>query len=154
MAGTGFPQLSAIFETSESGIFVIADGGIRHPGDAAKALAAGAKMVMLGTMFAGTEETPGEVINGMKSFRGQASEEYMRDNGVEVDGFRAAEGVTTQVMAKGSVAHVIDEITGGIRSAMSYTGAKNLDEFRRKSVFAIISDSTKAENQPTALNVK
>lgn len=151
VAGSGFPQLSSILETSSVGMPVIADGGIRYPGDAAKALAAGATMVMLGNLLAGTDETPGEVIGGMKEYRGQASGEYMKDNGVEVNSFRAAEGVTAKVAVKGSVAEVIDEVAGGIRSAMSYTGAKTLDEFRKKAVFTIISDSTKIENQPTAL---
>jgi IMP dehydrogenase len=154
VAGSGFPQLSAILETSETGMTVIADGGIRYPGDVAKALAAGAKMVMLGSMLAGTEETPGDVVNGMKEYRGQASGEYMQDNGVKVNGFRAVEGVVAQVQARGSVSEVIDEVAGGLRSAMSYAGARTLDEFRKKAVFEIVSDSTKIENQPTALMKK
>ncbi len=148
MTGVGFPQLSAIFETSEAGIMVVADGGIKYPGDVAKALAGGAMSVMIGSMFAGTEETPGEVINGMKSFRGQASEDYMKDNGLSVDGFRAAEGVSVHIPVKGSVSHVINEITGGLRSAMSYVGARNLQELKDMAVFELVSASTKEENKP------
>jgi IMP dehydrogenase len=152
VAGTGMPQLSAVMETTASKIMVIADGGIKHPGHAAKALAAGASLVMIGSMFAGTEETPGEVKNGLKAFRGQASEAYMKDNGHSVDGFRAAEGINTQVAARGSVELVVNEITGGIRSAMSYTGAANLAELNKLAVFTLISDATKKENRPHILD--
>lgn len=154
VTGIGFPQLSAIFETTKAGIPVIADGGIRKSGDVAKALAAGAKMVMIGSMFAGTEESPGEVVEGMKEFRGQASEGYMKDLGIEVDGFRAAEGVSTHVRTKGSVEHIINDITGGIRSAMSYIGAKNLKELDKMAVFNVISSATASENQPHILYTK
>ena len=150
VTGVGFPQLSAVLETTSTGIAVVADGGIRKPGDVAKALAAGAAMVMIGSMFAGTEETPGEVINGMKELRGQASESYMKDLGLEVDGFRAAEGIRTEVVVKGSVKHIVNEITGGLRSAMSYVGAHDLIEFRKLAVFNVISSSTYSENQPHA----
>lgn len=148
VAGTGFPQLSAIFETTESGIYVIADGGIRYPGDVAKALAAGANMVMIGSMLAGTEETPGEVVDGMKQFRGQASESYMRDHGVEPGEFRAAEGVDIKVPARGSIKYIIDDLTGGLRSAMSYAGAVNIGELQNKAIFTFTSHAAQLENTP------
>lgn len=148
IAGNGFPQLSAIFETTSADIPVIADGGIRQPGDAAKALAAGARMIMLGSMFAGAEETPGEIINGMKEYRGQASASYMKDNGVSTNEFRAAEGISTQVPARGSVEHVVNNITGGVRSAMSYAGARNLAEFQEKAQFVLATQSVQRESQP------
>ena len=147
VAGNGFPQLSAIFETTSTGIPVIADGGIRYPGDAAKAIAAGAHMVMVGSMFAGCEETPGEVINGMKAYRGQASESYMKDNGASPNAFRSAEGISTQVPARGSVEHVIFNFAGGIRSAMSYAGAKNIVEFQKQALFNLVTQSVQRENQ-------
>ncbi len=151
-AGVGFPQLSAVFETTETGIYVIADGGIKQPGDAAKALAAGAGIVMIGGMFAGTEETPGEVTGDKKHFRGQASRLYMDDFGVVVNGHRTAEGISTMVQLAGRVEHVVDNIMGGVKSSMSYVGAHNFKEFQQNAQFVRISDSTQLENQPHILN--
>lgn len=148
VAGTGFPQLSAIFETTSANIPVIADGGIKKPADFAKAVAAGATIVMIGSLFAGYKETPGKVVNGKKNARGQASQEYMKDNGVVTGEFRAAEGVSIQVKAKGPVEGLINELMGGLRSAMSYAGAKNIKEFQRKALFTKISEATLGENIP------
>lgn len=145
--GVGFPQLSAIFETTEAGIFVIADGGIRQPGDAAKALAAGAKMIMIGSMLAGTDEAPGRVKNGMKYFRGQASKGYMNDRNNLAD-WRTEEGIETMVPLKGPAEKVLIDIIGGIRSGMSYVGARNLDEFRERAQFALVSSAALQEAQP------
>jgi len=144
VAGTGFPQLSAIMETSSAGIPVIADGGVKEPGDVAKALAAGASYVMIGSMFAGTEETPGEIIDGKKIFYGQASDRYMHKNGVSVTAKRAPEGLVTTVVYKGPVEKIVNYITGGLASALSYAGAKNLDEFREKSAFVLVSAAARA----------
>lgn len=148
IAGAGFPQLSAIFETTSAGIPVIADGGIRKPGDFAKAIAAGACTIMVGSIFGGTDETPGEVINGQKNVRGQASSSYMKDNGVSENQFRAAEGISTKVNVKGPVAEVVEQLMGGLRSAMSYTGTKSITEFQKKAVFVKISRATLNENIP------
>jgi IMP dehydrogenase len=148
VAGTGFPQLSAVFETTSSGITVIADGGIKRSGDFAKAIAAGATVAMVGSLLAGTDETPGEVRNGKKEVRGQASAAYMKDNGVETGEFRSAEGISTEVKTKGPAQYVIDELMGGLRSAMTYAGAKNIDEFQKKSVFCLVSPSTDRESIP------
>jgi IMP dehydrogenase len=149
VTGVGFPQLSAVFDTVETGIDVIADGGIRYYGDVAKALASGANMVMIGSMFAGTLETPGEIIDGNKKIvRGQASKSYMQDNNVNTGMHRSAEGVTKLVEAKGSVAEVIEGISGGLKSAMSYVGAKNLKELKEKAVFVQVSPIAVAESQP------
>ncbi|MBI2034755.1 MAG: guanosine monophosphate reductase [Candidatus Levybacteria bacterium] len=149
VAGTGFPQLSAIFETTTAGIPVIADGGIREPGHFAKAIAAGAIAVMIGSLFAGTDETPGNVIEGKKKMvRGQASEEYMRDNGIEPGEFRASEGVSLTVPLRGSVKHIIDSLMGGLRSAMTYAGAKTIKEFQKKSIFTIASQAAQDEGRP------
>lgn len=151
VAGTGFPQMSAIFETVETGIYVIADGGVRYPGDAAKALAAGAKMLMIGSMLAATDETPGEIIDGQKILRGQASGAYMQENGVEEGEYRAAEGIETMVPVRGPVRNIIYEICGGIRSAMAYIGASNIEEFQKKAVFNLVSFSAAVEGQPHVL---
>lgn len=146
VAGTGFPQLSAIFETTATGIPVIADGGIKYPGDFAKAIAAGAIIAMGGSMLAGTEETPGDVVHGEKMYRGQASESYMKDHGSQVNNSRSAEGITTTVRAKGPVEHVMNEFLGGLKSAMSYAGAKTIAEFQEKAIFNLSSPAVQVEN--------
>ena len=153
VAGTGFPQLSAIFETTLVGIPVIADGGIRKSADFAKAIAAGATIAMIGSIFAGTNETPGEVKNGKKMARGQASAEYMKDNGVETGEFRSAEGISIEVPVKGPVEDVVDELMGGLRSAMAYAGAKNIEEFQKKSIFCLVSFSVGKESIPWLSNM-
>ena len=145
VAGSGFPQLSAVFETVSSGLEIIADAGIRKPADFAKAIAAGAKVIMIGSMLAGTEETPGEVEAGVKKVRGQASEEYMKDNGFKLGEFRSAEGIMTTVPYKGSAEWIINDLAGGLRSAMSYTGAKNIKEFQAKAQFTIASQAAQSE---------
>lgn len=148
VAGTGFPQLSAVFETSSSKIPVIADGGIKKPGDFAKAIAAGAGIVMIGSLFAGCEETPGEIVDGFKKARGQASEDYMKDQGLISGEFRAAEGVSIKVPVKGSVENVVSDLMGGLRSAMSYAGAQSIADFQKKAVFTRVSENVREENKP------
>lgn len=148
VAGSGFPQLSAIFETTSARIPVIADGGIKKPADFAKAIAAGANIVMIGSLFAGCDETPGEVVGGFKSARGQASKDYMKDAGVSTGEFRAAEGVSIRVPTKGPVEHVINDLMGGLRSAMTYSGAENINDFQKKAIFSLISGRTNEENKP------
>lgn len=145
VAGAGFPQLSAVFETTASGLEVIADGGIRKPADFAKAIAAGARVIMVGSMLAGTEEAPGEVVGGVKKARGQASEDYMKDNGSKMGEFRSAEGIMTMVPYKGSAEWIINDLVGGLRSAMSYTGAKNIQEYQEKVQFAVASQAAQGE---------
>jgi IMP dehydrogenase len=154
VAGTGFPQLSAVFETTSAGIPVIADGGIKKPADFAKAIAAGATLVMIGSLFAGYDETPGEVKNGKKHARGQASAEYMKDNGVETGEFRTAEGIALEVSAKGPVEKLIDELMGGLRSAMTYAGAENIKDFQQKAQFCIVSSSVQSESIPWLSTMK
>lgn len=148
VAGTGFPQLSAVFDTTSANIPVIADGGIKKPADFAKAIAAGAGVVMIGSLFAGTDETPGEVKNGKKLVRGQASATYMKDNGVETGEFRSAEGVTLEVNTKGPIKNLIEELMGGLRSAMTYAGAETIEDFHKKALFCIISPSVREESKP------
>jgi IMP dehydrogenase len=151
--GIGVPQLSAVFDTAIDGVSVIADGGIKYPGDITKALAAGAKMVMIGSMFGGTDEAPGEVIELedkiFKRLRGQASGSYMADHGVSINGHRTEEGVDVLLPYKGSVNAIIDDITGGLRSEMLYVGARNLQELYDKSRFMGITQSGYNEGTPT-----
>lgn len=150
--GIGMPQLTAVLEAVETGIPVIADGGIKSPGDVAKALAAGAKVVMIGSLFAGTDEAPGEVeiVDGkqMKQVRGQASAEYMKDNNIPLADHRTAEGIATLVQTVGSVIPIVHDISGGVRSSMSYVGAQTLAEYYERAIFNPISSSTQRENLP------
>ncbi len=148
VAGAGMSQLSAVFDTTAAKIPVIADQSIKKPGDFAKAIAAGATIAMMGSLFAGCDETPGEVKNGRKDARGQASQAYMKDNGVETGEFRSAEGISLTVPVKGPVENLINELMGGLRSSMSYAGAKNIKEFQEKAVFCMSSQSTLKENVP------
>ena len=143
--GVGVPQLSAIMDCAEKadhiGITVIADGGIKTPGDVAKAIAAGADAVMLGGMLAGTDEAPGDVqiIKGqrVKSYRGMAS------GGAGSEYVEGAEGF---VDYKGPVAGVIKAVTNGLRSAMSYSNAKTIPEFMAKAEFVRVSPMSLGEN--------
>lgn len=144
--GCGYPQLQAVIDCAPY-FQIIADGGIKHPGDVAKALAAGAEKVMIGGMLAGTDLTPGWHENGVQEFRGMASsaakQAAYKDN-------RDIEGISTTVMCKpkGSTLRVIQDIHEGLCSAMSYVGAANLYEFRTRAEFVIVSDSAKRENLP------
>jgi len=174
--GVGYPQLSAIKEIAtllkNTDIHVIADGGMKTPGDIAKALGAGAHMVMLGGMLSGTEETPGNIVNEngfepsysydpalpekkyyalapgeklFKKYRGSASQESYEAQG-KTGTHRTSEGESFLVPYKGSVSAVLADIEGGIRSAMTYVGARNLDEFRGRCEFVQISPATAKEN--------
>lgn len=139
--------LSVIFERKEKNlpIKIIADGGIKSAGDVAKAIALGADMVMLGRMLAGTKETPGEVIkyNGQlwKKYRGSASFGVKMKN-------EFIEGEETMVAYKGSVENVINNISDGLRSAMSYMNCFTLEELRKTETFAILSNSSYLERLP------
>lgn len=149
--GIGIGQVSAILDAvmkkreKKLKIEIIADGGIKHAGDIAKAIALGADAVMLGRMLAGTKETPGEVIkyNGMlwKKYRGSAS------FGVKLKNV-FVEGEETMVPYKGTVKNVIDSIMDGLRSCMSYMNCKTLDELRQCESFAILSNSSYLERLP------
>lgn len=146
VAGIGLPQLSAVYESAKalkgSNVKVIADGGIRFSGDIVKALAAGADSVMVGSLLAGTEEAPGEVIiyegRKFKSYRGMGSLEAM-DDGSKDRYFQDAEddikklvpeGISGRVPYKGSVAEVLYQLVGGLKAGMGYCGAKNLAKLK------------------------
>jgi IMP dehydrogenase len=154
IAGVGVPQLSAILECAafaeENKIPIIADGGIRHSGDVAKAIAAGANVVMIGNLFAGTEETPGETFflnnKQFKRYRGQAS---FGSNGDRY----GKEGIDGVVPAKGPVAPILGQIQAGLRSSMSYVGARTIDEFQIKAKFVEVSSHTLMENSTRVTEV-
>ncbi|MEW6732234.1 MAG: guanosine monophosphate reductase [Acidobacteriota bacterium] len=148
--GFGVPQLSAIMMCRQVDRVLIADGGIRTPGDAVKALAAGASFVMLGGMLAGTLETPGEAkvrhtADGrevpVKSFRGMASREAQEDFMGSMAEWKTAEGIAIEVPLRGSAVDVIRDVVGGIRSGMTYAGAATLKDLQRKAQFMLISSA-------------
>jgi IMP dehydrogenase len=162
--GFGVPQLSAILDCRKVDRPIIADGGIRTPGDAVKALAAGAACVMLGGMLAGTEETPGEKVQRtvagpggelkpsyVKVFRGMASREAQEEFMGAMADWKTAEGISIEVPCRGSVTEVIGDVMGGIRSGMTYCGAKDLKELQRKAQFMEITRSAMDEGLPHAV---
>ena len=159
VAGVGVPQISAIVNVAAAlkgtGIPLIADGGVRYSGDVAKALAAGASSVMMGGMFAGTEEAPGEVFlyqgRSYKSYRGMGSLGAMSDGSADryfqsdISAANAEklvpEGIEGQVPYKGSVLAILHQLTGGIRSSMGYLGCKTIDELHEKANFVEITSA-------------
>jgi IMP dehydrogenase len=166
--GCGVPQLTAIMEASKANGIIIADGGVKTPGDAVKALAAGAHFVMLGSFFAGCDETPGEIveypsthsdlfygkpINNIirrKQFRGMASREAQEDFMGKMDDWKTAEGVSIEVPCAGPVANKIADLCGGLRSGMTYCGASTIDELHRRADFVRITHSGYLEGTPHA----
>jgi IMP dehydrogenase len=156
--GFGVPQLTAIMDCARGSKPIIADGGMRTPGDVVKALAAGASMVMLGGMLAGTVETPGEIVypegdgpvGPIKTYRGSASKEAMDDMGAMHE-WKTAEGVSATVPARGAVEEVIRDVMGGLRSGMTYAGASDLAELRRRVEFIEVSPATVIEGTPHVL---
>ena len=157
VAGVGVPQLTAVMDSVEaakkSGTPVIADGGIKYSGDLAKALAAGADCAMIGSLLAGTDETPGEVFlyqgRSYKTYRGMGSVGAMARGSADryfqqdiKDTLKLVpEGVEGQVPYKGSAATVLHQLTGGLRAAMGYVGAKTLKDFHAKAEFVRISNA-------------
>lgn len=161
VAGVGVPQLSAILECAEAAkefkIPIIADGGIRYSGDVVKALAAGASSVMMGSIFAGTEEAPGEVIiyrgRKFKTYRGMGSLGAMNANTQDRyftgDSHKAVpEGIEGMVPYKGYVSDVVTQIVGGLKSGMGYIGASNIKELQERAVFVRITHAGVMESHP------
>tara|TARA_B100001057_G_scaffold176499_1_gene177279 strand:+ start:5214 stop:6707 length:1494 start_codon:yes stop_codon:yes gene_type:complete len=164
IAGVGFPQFSAILEVSEaikgSGVPVIADGGIRYTGDIPKALAAGADCVMLGSLLAGTKESPGETIifegRKFKSYRGMGSLEAMKEGSkdryfqdIEDDIKKLVpEGIVGRVPYKGELFESLHQFIGGIRAGMGYCGAKDIHTLKETSQFVKITSSGISESHP------
>ncbi len=153
VAGVGVPQISAIQDVAAAlkDVPIIADGGVRYSGDVAKALAAGAHAVMLGSLFAGTEESPGEIElyqgRSYKAYRGMgslgamqkgAADRYFQDSEMNVDKL-VPEGVEGRVPYKGSVLWVIQQLAGGVRASMGYTGCATIEELRTRTQFVEIT---------------
>jgi IMP dehydrogenase len=155
ITGCGLPQLSAIALCAEVARSydtpVIADGGIKTSGDIVKALAAGADTVMLGSMLSGTIETPGEIKNGRKQYRGMASKSAQVSWRGGVPTGMAPEGESTFVTVKGHVQDVIQELSGGIRSGMSYINATSVAEISQNTLFIEMSANGVAESRAHGL---
>ncbi len=162
VAGVGVPQLTAIHNVATAlagtGVPLIADGGIRFSGDLAKALAAGASAVMLGGVFAGTEEAPGEIElyqgRSYKSYRGMgsmgamsqgSSDRYFQDNVSSTDKY-VPEGIEGRVPYKGPIANIIHQLVGGLRSSMGYLGCANIQEMHNKAEFVEITAAGMSES--------
>ena len=159
VAGVGVPQISAIDNVATAlqgrDVPIIADGGIRYSGDMAKAIAAGAHCAMMGSMFAGTEEAPGEVElyqgRSYKSYRGMgsigamagsqgSSDRYFQENADDVEKL-VPEGIEGRVPYKGPVGVIIHQLLGGLRASMGYCGCASIDDFRTRARFARITNS-------------
>jgi IMP dehydrogenase len=152
VSGHGVPTLASIMDirsrvSYEDSPALIADGGIRNSGDAAKALAAGAHAVMIGRLLAGTTESPGEVENGYKVFRGMASREAQEAGRGIVSG---VEGISTRVPFVGSVNGIINDLSAGLKSALSYTGVERLVDFHAESMYNRVSSNSLNETKPHA----
>ncbi|HUL36785.1 MAG TPA: IMP dehydrogenase [Thermodesulfobacteriota bacterium] len=157
IAGVGIPQLSAIMETSEVsekyGVPIIADGGIKFSGDITKAIAAGARSVMIGNLFAGTDESPGEIVlyqgRSYKVYRGMGSIEAMKEGSkdryfqedVESETKLVPEGIEGRVPYRGILSFVIQQLIGGMKAGMGYLGAGNIQELQKKAKFIRITSS-------------
>jgi IMP dehydrogenase len=164
VAGVGVPQISAVAEVSSAvagtGVPVISDGGIRYSGDIAKALVAGAHCVMIGSLFAGTEESPGDVElyqgRSYKSYRGMgslgamsqshgSSDRYFQDAAEEIEKL-VPEGIEGRVPYKGSLIAIVHQLIGGVRAAMGYTGCGNIEDMRSKPEFVKITSAGRRES--------
>ena len=165
ISGVGVPQLSAILDVvsvaSKKKVPVIADGGMRTSGDIAKALAAGASAVMLGNLFAGTDETPGKIVEKdgkkFKEYRGMGSASVIKSAAGQeryfTHGRKAVpEGVEALVSYKGPVSDVVATLTSGIQVGMGYAGAKTIPEFAKKAQFVRITHASIAEGKPHSLS--
>ena len=157
IAGVGIPQLSAIMETSEvsekNGVPVVGDGGIKFSGDITKAIAAGARSVMIGNLFAGTDESPGEIVlyqgRSYKVYRGMGSIEAMKEGSkdryfqgdVESEAKLVPEGIEGRVPYRGALSYSIQQLIGGLKAGMGYVGAKNIQRLKQKAKFIRITSS-------------
>lgn len=162
VAGVGVPQISAIMDVASvaqpKGVPVIADGGLRYPGDIAKALAAGASTVMLGSMLAGTDEAPGQVVQldgqRVKEYRGMgsfsvlaannSSDRYMQEKSKK----KVPEGVEAYVASKGPVKEVIDSLAGALSLSFGYVGATTMTEYHQRAQFVRITSAGLQESHP------
>lgn len=169
VTGVGVPQITAIYECSKaaanSGIPIIADGGIKQTGDIVKAIAAGADSVMIGGLFAGTEESPGDKMiyegRSYKVYRGMGSiaamqkgskDRYFQDVEEEIQKL-VPEGIEGRVPYRGDLADIVFQMIGGLRSGMGYCGVKNIEELKQKSQFIRITDAGMRESHPHDIDI-
>jgi IMP dehydrogenase len=157
VAGVGVPQMTAIFQcaaaAAKSGRSIVADGGVKFSGDIVKAIAGGANVVMLGSLFAGTEESPGEKIlfqgRTYKTYRGMGSIEAMREGSADRYGQRVEdensklvpEGIVGRVPYRGTLSETIYQLTGGLKAGLGYVGAASLAELKEKARFVRITSA-------------
>jgi IMP dehydrogenase len=169
ISGVGVPQVTAIFSAvsvaEKAGVPIIADGGIRHSGDITKAIAAGASCVMMGSLFAGLDESPGETIIHMgrryKSYRGMGSMGAMiagssdryGQGGVRDRGKLVPEGVEGRVPYRGSLSDFVYQLVGGLRAGMGYCGTKKIEELRQNARFCRVSAASMAESHPHDIQI-
>ncbi|MDI9567413.1 MAG: IMP dehydrogenase, partial [Bacillota bacterium] len=166
ISGIGVPQITAVLdcaqEAAKADVPVIADGGIKYSGDITKALAAGAEVVMIGNLFAGTEESPGETIiyqgRSFKVYRGMGSlgamkegskDRYFQENVQKL----VPEGIEGRVPYKGPLAETVYQLIGGLRAGMGYCGARNLKELREKTRFIRVTNAALRENHPHDIHI-
>lgn len=169
VAGSGVPQLTAVIECARAakpyGIPIIADGGIRQPGDVVKAIAAGAQTVMIGSMLAGTDESPGMIMTrrghrykasrGMASLEANINRNKREGNDLtheEIEDY-VAEGVEAAVPYRGKAREVLNQLVGGLQSGMSYSGAHSLDELQEKAIFVRMTGAGLKESGPHDVEV-
>ena len=164
VAGVGMPQITAIMDVCQAlaakGIPAVADGGIRYSGDIAKAIASGASTIMVGSLFAGTDESPGEVelyqgrtykaYRGMGSIGAMAQKHSSKDRyfqeGVGANEKLVPEGIEGRVPCKGSLSSIVEQLAGGLRQSMGYTGCQNIHQLQTKTEFVQITDAGKKES--------
>ena len=164
IAGIGVPQITAIMDcaavAAKAGVPLIADGGVKYSGDITKAIAAGADSVMIGSLFAGTEESPGEIIyhqgKSFKVYRGMgsvgamkkgSSDRYFQENVIEENKF-VAEGIEGRVSYKGSLSSNVFQLMGGLRAGMGYCGVGKIEELKKKGRFLRITQAGLRESHP------
>ncbi|HWX42446.1 MAG TPA: IMP dehydrogenase, partial [Blastocatellia bacterium] len=157
VSGAGVPQITAIINCAKaaagSGVPIIADGGVKYSGDIAKAIAAGADSVMIGSLFAGTDESPGEIIlfqgRSFKAYRGMGSisamKEGSRDRYGQGEQMQAGklvpEGIEGRVPHKGPLASLVHQLVGGLRAGMGYSGCRNIDELKKRARFIRVTSA-------------
>ena len=158
MTGMGVPTLASVLDcykakkenTSCKNVSIIADGGIRYPADLVKSIAAGADAVIAGRIFAGTLESPGEIVSvegkNMKAYRGMASKEVQEDKRGGLRPGTCAEGVSTYIPLKGKAYYILEEFCGGLRSAMTYTNSHYLNELKQNTKFVRLTASALEES--------
>lgn len=154
VSGHGMPTLQSVMDSYEYKnnnnikTLIIADGGLKSSGDIVKAFAAGADLVMLGSMLAGTEEAPGALVDGFKELRGMASGEAQMDWKGQIS---VVEGVSAKIKYKGNVKNIFDQIKGGLGSGCSYSGVSKLSELAENSEYTVVSYASLSESKPHAI---